>query len=107
MKYQTVAVYGLSFAALLWTVHQDDEPRQSVETLAKIHWNWGPALNSPGAALRLKETSRQRGDNFTVVRYRMYAEGLPQAKTYSLLEVVLPEANKPQTLLRGISFDET
>ena len=58
---------------------QDLTPEQKarVERLGKIQKNFGKKMNSPGVELSLKETTRSRAADRTLVRYRLYGTGLP------------------------------
>ena len=60
-------------------------------------------LNSPGVTLSLKELSRWRAADRTLVKYQLYAAGLPQTSTYTLVQVQLSGQSLQQ--LTGITLD--
>ena len=51
----------------------------TVEQVFRLHEAWGPGASSRGAALSMREISR----NGQMFLYRMYAVGLPQEDRYS------------------------
>jgi hypothetical protein len=55
--------------------------------LANLQKNFGPKMNSPGVDLSLREISRWRASDRTLVKYELYAKGLPNELVYSLLRV--------------------
>ena len=73
----------------------------AAQELIKAHAGWGPDLNTAGATLTLKEVSRKDGN----VSYRLYAEGLPREKTYTLFQWPVT-LQKPVAALQGMTFDE-
>jgi len=46
--------------------------------------DWTRGANSPGSALSLKETGRNRMQGRTVVSYRLFASGLPKGQHFTL-----------------------
>jgi len=53
----------------------DAEASESATRLLKMHQAWGPALNSTGAFIELKELSRSG----PIIKYRLYTKGLPRS----------------------------
>lgn len=83
----------------------ESQVNQTVEKLVAMQRAWGSKMNSAGATLALKETSRTMANGHTVVRYRMLTSGLPADKVYSLIMWQL--GGQPQTNLAGVTIDET
>ena len=78
-------------------------PPQIQEIAASVvqsYMDWGPGLNSPGAMLSIKETSREGG----TVTFSLRAAGLPKDKVYVLFQWPVTQM-KPVPALRGVSFD--
>jgi hypothetical protein len=78
---------------------------QAVGKLVAAQRAWGSKMDSAGATLALKETSRSATGGHTVVRYRMVTSGLPRDKVYSL--VMWQLGAQLQTSLTGITINET
>ena len=78
--------------------------KQEASHLASIQKNWGPTMNSPGAAITLKEMSRQNMNGPTGITYRLFATGMPKDKLYSLVTVSFDL--RPVTNLQGITLDD-
>ena len=74
------------------------------EKLIAMQRAWGSEMGSKGAALFLKEVSRNTADGHAVIRYRMFTSGLPEDAVYSLLTWQL--GGLPQTVLTGITLDK-
>jgi hypothetical protein len=55
--------------------------------LANLQKNFGKTMNSSGVDLSLKEISRWKTSDRTLVKYGLYATGLPKDLIYSLLRV--------------------
>ena len=81
---------------------QDAQGTEIAARLSKIHRAWGPAANSPGASLSLVELSRSG----PIIKYRLYAKGLPREKTYALLSWPVTQA-APSENLQGVTLDES
>src|SRR5215831_18958827 len=58
-----------------------------VTKLANLQKNFGKKMNSPGVDLSLKEISRWRAADRTLVKYELYATGLPTNLTYALVKI--------------------
>lgn len=65
--------------------------------------NWGSKLNSPGASVTVKETSRKSTGQQTVVFYRIFTSGMPKDKAYSL--TITPFNLQPMTATDGLTLD--
>jgi hypothetical protein len=93
---------GLLFVLLLPTIaiqqtvqksapsNQDLTPEQAkiVVQLSNLQKNLGKKdFNSPGVELTLKEISRSRATDRTLVKYELYATGFPKNTVYTLYEV--------------------
>lgn len=79
--------------------------QQGASRLANIQRNWGPKMNSPGASITLKETSRKSTGKQTVVFYRIIASGMPKDKLYTL--VLTSFDLQPKPIMEGITLDES
>ena len=64
---------------------------------------WNGSLNSSGAKLTLKEVSRSRISDRTLVKYELYATGLPKDPTYTLVEIKI--SGKVVQNLDGVTLD--
>jgi hypothetical protein len=83
---------------------QDDTSVASrVARLANVQKNWGPKMNTPGAAITLKETHRERTQSGTAVYYRLFGSGLENDAVYTLFSTSLGLATAPA--LEGVTFD--
>jgi hypothetical protein len=93
------------------TVHQSapsnenltPEAQAAVVRLSNLQRNFGKSsTNSPGVALSLKEISRSRATDRTLVTYELYATGLPQDHMFTIFEVKISgQANK---FLAGVTL---
>ena len=63
--------------------------KTKVEQLGNLQRDFGRGMNSPGVELSLKELGRTRASDRTLVKYGLYATGLPEDKTYTLFQVQL------------------
>jgi hypothetical protein len=63
------------------------DQKAMVVKLANLQKNFGKKMNSPGIDLSLKEISRWRTSDRTLVKYELQATGLPKELIYSLLRV--------------------
>lgn len=79
--------------------------QRGASRLANIQRNWGAKMNSPGASISLKETSRKSTGRQTVVFYRIMTSGMPKEELYSL--VLTSFDLQPKSVLEGISLDES
>lgn len=79
--------------------------QQGAARLANIQRNWGPKMNSPGASITLKETSRRSTGKQTVVFYRIIVSGMPNDKLYSL--ILTSFDLQPKSIMEGITLDES
>jgi hypothetical protein len=89
------AVYGQSSAG-------DAEATESATRLVKLYRVWGPALSSFDASISLKELSRSG----PVIKYRLFAKGLPHESTYTLVEWPVTQMG-PTENLQGVTLDES
>ena len=60
-------------------------------------------MNSPGVELLLKEISRSRAADRTLVKYELYAPGFPKNPTYNLVQVQVN--GKVLNFLNGVTLD--
>ena len=80
--------------------HGQSAEQDAAETLAKLHEAWGPKASTPGASLVIKESVRAG----QVISLRLYANGVPKDKVYSL--VAWPVTQKgPSEQLGGVMLD--
>jgi hypothetical protein len=110
----SLSVLVLSTAALAQSVtvqqsaptNQNLTPEQqaTVVRLSNLQRNFGKSsMNSPGVALSLKEISRSRATDRTLVKYALYATGLPKDHTFTIFEVKISgQFNK---FLEGVTLD--
>jgi hypothetical protein len=63
------------------------EQKAKVEQLGKIQKNFGKKMNSPGVELSLREMTRSRAADRTLVRYRLHGTGLPSNITFALMQM--------------------
>lgn len=80
------------------------EQQATVVRLSNLQRNFGKSsMNSPGVALSLKEISRSRTTDRTLVTYELYATGLPKDHTFTIFEVKISgHFNK---FLEGVTLD--
>jgi hypothetical protein len=85
--------------------NQDLTPDQTamVMKLANLQKNFGKKMNSPGVDLSLREITRWRASDRTLVKYGLYATGLPKDLTYDLLKVQI--SGKVLMQMVGITLD--
>ena len=74
-----------------------------VVKLANLQKNFGKKMNSPGVDLSLKEISRWRVSDRTLVKYELDATGLPSDLTYTLFRVQISGNVLKQ--LDGVTLD--
>jgi hypothetical protein len=74
-----------------------------VVKLANLQKNFGKKMNSPGIELSLKEISRWKSSDRTLVKYELRATGFPKDLTYSLLKVQI--SGKILKQLEGVTLD--
>lgn len=63
------------------------EQRGKLEKLARLQKNFGKSMNSPGVDLTLKEVSRSRSADRTLVTYELHATGVPTNSIFTLYQV--------------------
>src|SRR5438477_9517843 len=63
------------------------DQKEMVVKLANLQKNFGKPMNSPGVDLSLKEITRWETSDRTLVKYELYATGLPKDLIYSLFKV--------------------
>jgi hypothetical protein len=108
---RTVAIVLLSIFTSAQTVQKSSpadqdlsaEQKASVVKLANLQKNFGKKMNSPGVELSLKEISRWRASDRTLVKYGLYATGLPRDLTYSLLRIQI--SGKILKQMDGVTLD--
>ena len=64
---------------------------------------WKGTLNSPGVEFSVKEISRSRAADRTLVKYELYASGLPKDATYTLVEIKI--SGKVVQSIDGVTLD--
>ena len=74
--------------------------QQAAAGMVRMHEAWGSALSTPNASISLKEVSRAGG----VVRYRVYANGLPGQSKYVLMNWPVTKL-APVEVARGVTLD--
>ncbi len=79
------------------------DQKATVAKLANLQKNFGKKMNNPGVDLSLKEISRWRASDRTLVKYELHATGLPKDLTYDLLRVQI--SGKILKQLDGITLD--
>jgi hypothetical protein len=60
-------------------------------------------MNSPGVELSLKEMSRSKSTDRTLVRYELYTTGMPKNLTYTIFEVKI--SGQVVKVLTGVTLD--
>lgn len=107
----TFAILLLSILASAQTVQKSSptdqdltaEQKALVVKLANLQKNYGKKMNSAGVDLSLKEISRWRASDRTLVKYELYATGLPKDLTYSLLKIQI--SGKILKQMDGVTLD--
>jgi hypothetical protein len=107
----TAAILLLSIFASGQTVQKSSptdqdltaEQKALVVKLANLQKNFGKKMNSPGVDLSLREISRWRASDRTLVKYGLYATGLPKDSTYSLLRIQI--SGKVLKQMDGVTLD--
>ena len=79
------------------------ELRAKVGQLAKLQKHFGKDMNSPGVELSLKEISRSRDADNTLVKYELYATGFSKRTTFALFQVQINGAFIKT--LQGVTLD--
>ncbi len=85
---------------------QDLTPEQqaSVVKLSNLQRNFGKSsTNSPGVQLSLKEISRSRTTDRTLVKYELFTTGLPKNLTYTLFQVQID--GQTFKVMDGVTLD--
>lgn len=85
--------------------NQDLTPQQTqaIVKLANLQKNFGKSMNSPGVDVVLKEVSRARSSDRTLVKYELYTTGLPNDQVYTLFQVQIN--GSVLKLLEGVTLD--
>ena len=71
--------------------------------LANVQKNFGKKMNTPGVDLSLKEIDRSKPSDRTLVKYFMFAKGLPTDLTYTLYQVQIN--GQIIKLFEGVTID--
>jgi hypothetical protein len=79
------------------------EQTSMVVKLANVQKNFGKKMNSPGVDLSLKEIDRSRASDRTLVKYFLFATGLPTDLTYTLYRVQIN--GQIAKLFDGVTID--
>lgn len=98
MKYTVgcrLVVLIISTLSIAQTVQKSSPSDQDLTTdqtatvvkLANLQKNFGKKMNSSGVDLSLREIKRWRTSDRTLVKYELYAIGMPTDLTYSLLRI--------------------
>jgi hypothetical protein len=80
-----------------------NEQTAMVVKLANLQKNFGKKMNSPGADLSLKEIDRSKTSDHTIVKYLVFAAGLPADLSYTLYRVQIN--GKITKLFEGVTLD--
>jgi hypothetical protein len=106
-----VDVFSLPLALLssvLWVYGQDSQRsgsgsvQDAAANLSRMHEAWGAKASTPNASLTIKESGRSG----QVIKFRLYAGGVPKAAVYSI--VAWPVTQKgPSEVLKGVTLDES
>lgn len=79
------------------------EQQETIVRLSNLQKKLGKSMNSPGVELSLKEISRSRSADRTLVKYELYATGLPKNLTYTLDRVQI--SGEVLKFLDGVTLD--
>jgi hypothetical protein len=79
------------------------EQKEMVVKLANLQKNFGKKMSSPGVDLALREIDRTPTTDRTLVKYELYAKGLPTELTYTLFKVQI--SGKLLKQLDGVTLD--
>jgi hypothetical protein len=79
------------------------DQKEMVVKLANLQKNVGKTMNSPGVDLSLKEITRWETSDRTLVKYELYATGLPKDLIYSLFKVQI--SGKVLKQMNGVTLD--
>jgi hypothetical protein len=79
------------------------EQKVKVDHLAKLQRDFGKKMNSPGVELSLKETTRSRESDRTLISFGLNATGLPSNTTFSLFQVQMDGTTRK--LMEGVTFN--
>jgi len=79
------------------------EQKAALVKLANLQKSFGKKMNSPGVDLTLKEKSRSRTSDRTLVKYELYATGLSGDATYALFKIQISGQILKQ--LDGVTLD--
>jgi hypothetical protein len=113
MRRSVASLFLLLFTVLVaaQTVQQSSPTNQNltpeqtaaVMKLANLQKNFGKKMNSPGVDLSLKEIGRTPTTDRTLVKYELYATGLPTDLIYTLFKVQI--SGKVLKQLDGVTID--
>ncbi|MEQ1354109.1 MAG: hypothetical protein ABLT11_08825 [Candidatus Acidiferrum sp.] len=81
------------------------ELRAKVDQLSNLQKNFSNTkkMNGPGVQLSLKEVERSKATDRTLIKYRLYAEGLPKDQIYTLFVIQIDGSVVKN--LEGITLD--
>ena len=82
----------------------DLDVKSMADRLAKALTSW-KLSHSPGAAISLKETGREKVEKVTAVTYRLFGTGFPRDQVYEILETSFDL--KPRVTLDGVTLDDS
>jgi hypothetical protein len=110
-RFAPISILFLSILGATQTVQKSSPSDQDLTTdqktmvvkLANLQKNFGKGMNSPaGVDLSLKEISRWKVEDRTLVKYELYAVGVPKDLIYSLLRVQI--SGKILKQLEGVTI---
>src|ERR1700720_2626724 len=78
------------------------DTHQTVDQVFQLHEAWGPAANSPNAAVSMREISR----NGQMFQYRIYAVALPHEDRYNFLTWPITKPSATEAV-KGVKLDPT
>jgi len=104
---------GCAFLLLYFTLHSaapalaqvsppNSNAQQAAAGFVRMHEAWGPGISTLNTSIALKEASRSGG----LIRYRIYAQGLPSQSKYVLMNWPVTQL-KPIEVTRGVMLDKT
>jgi hypothetical protein len=79
------------------------EQKAKVNQLAKLQRNFGKKMNSPGVELSLKERSRSRESDRTLISFGLNGTGLPSNTTFSLFQIQID--GTASKVMEGVTFN--
>jgi hypothetical protein len=107
----TLLVAGSPLLCLAQTVQKSSPSNQDLTSeqtsmvfkLANVQKNFGKKMNTPGVDLSLKEIDRSKTSDRTLVKYFLFAKGLPTDLTYTLYQVQIN--GRIVKFLDGVTID--